>query len=116
MCLSGWLRESSLISDFCFCCHVFHFLIQKLRSFFQSLRTIATALPNMAEYSMLYECRASSVEALRTAMEQLWRFIMHNCSTGEGSIKDETNLESLPAEDTQKVVPQQSVTIETKLF
>lgn len=74
------------------------------------------ALPNTAEFSMLYECRANSVEALRITMVQLWRFIMYNCSTGEGSTKDETNLETLPAEGTQKAVPQQSVIIDTKLF
>lgn len=41
---------------------------------------------------------------------------MCNCSTGEGNIKDETKLQSLTAEGTQKAVPQQSVNIETKLF
>lgn len=79
---------------------------QNLCSFFQPLHIIPIALPNTAEFSMLYECRASSAEALRTAMVQLWRFIMHNCSTGEGSTKDETNLECLPIEGTQKAVPQ----------
>lgn len=101
---------------FNFCRHVSHILIQKLCSFFQSLHIIPTALPNTAEFSKVYECRANSVETLRTTTVQLWRFIMCNCSTGEGSTKDEINLESLPAEGTQKAVPQQSVIIETKLF
>lgn len=35
-------------------------------------------------------------------MVQLWWFIMYNCSTGEGSTKDETNLESLPVKAHKK--------------
>lgn len=36
-------------------------------------------------------------------MVQQRRFILYNCSTGEGSTKDEANLESLPAKGMQKV-------------
>lgn len=67
------------------------------------MHTIPIVLLCIAEFSRLYEYRAKSLQALRTTTVQEWRFILYNCSAGEGSTKDEANLESLPVKGMQNV-------------